>query len=333
LVVSGLADGLVDGGHEVTLVAPGGSDTRADLKAVFDEPMYAQLGDARIETVQALSAYRLRGDFDIIHDHTAAVGPALAALGDGPPVIHTLHHAWDDVQVRLARLVSPPVRLVAISHDQASRAPDDVSIPAIVRNGIPVERYPFVTEKDDYLLWVGRATPDKGPATAIEVAARLRRSLAIVIKVNQQDEREYWRDVIEPLVKSSPIDIEVVDNADHARKARLMSKAAVLLAPVRWAEPFGLVMPEANACGTPVVAFDAGAVSEVIADGTTGFVVPPGDVDEFCRAVDRAADIDPEACRDHVVEHFSAERMVAGYERVYEMVQAIDLRAGITVVL
>lgn len=332
-VVSGLADGLVAAGHDVTLVAPGGSSTRARLEAIFDEPMFEQLGDARIETVQALSAYRLRREYDVIHDHTAAVGPALATLIDGPPVINTLHRVWDDLQVALARLISPPVRLVAISHDQARRAPQDISITAVVHNGIPIERYPYIAEKGDYLLWVGRASPDKGLETAIDVARRVGRRLVVAIKVNERDEHVYWEEVLDPLIKSSPISIDVFFNPEHERKAELMGGAAVLVMPIQWAEPFGLVIPEANACGTPVIAFAVGAAPEVIDDGTTGFLVPPGDVDGFCEAIDRAADISPHVCRKHVIGLFSAQRMVSDYERVYEALATVDLRTQITVVL
>lgn len=333
LVVSGLADGLVAAGHDVTLVAPGGSKTTAELKTVFDEPMFELLGDARIETVQALTAYRMRHEFDIIHDHTAAVGPALASVADGPPVVHTLHHAWDDVQAELARLISPPVRLVAISRSQAEMAPVDVTIPAIVHNGIPLGRYPFSSDKEDYLLWVGRATADKGPETAIEVACRVGRPLVLVIKVNQRDERHYWEEVLEPQIEVSSAPVDVVFNGCHAEKCELMAKAWAVLVPIDWEEPFGLVMPESNACGAPVVAFARGAVPELIEDGVTGFAVPPGDVDAFCVAVERAGEIDPAACRRHVEEQFSSQRMVAGYERAYEMVQSIDLRRDVTVVL
>ncbi len=329
-VVSGLADGLVDAGHEVTLLASGGSETRARLETVFDEPPFERLGDARIETIQALTAYRHRGDYDLIHDHTAAVGPALAALTDGPPVVHTLHLPWLDEQIRLARLIAPPVRLVAISHDQAARAPDDIPISAVVHNGVPIDRYPFTTDKDDYLLFVGRANREKGPEVAIEIARRLRRPLIMVMKVNERCEREYWREVLQPLIAAGPARIEVVPNPNHERKADLMTRAAVLLLPIQWAEPFGMVMPEANACGTPVVAFDMGAAQEVIAHGKTGFVVPPGDLDAFCAAVDRTKELLPQDCRTHVVERFSVQRMVADYERVYEAVSTIDLRTPIT---
>ena len=316
-VVSGLADGLIAAGHEVTLVASGGSETTARLESAFDQPSFQRLGDARIETIQALTAYRHRFDYDLIHDHTAAVGPALAAVAEGPPVIHTLHLAWLPEQIQLARLVAPPVRLVAVSHDQASRAPHDIPINAVVHNGIPVDRYPYRADKNDYLMFVGRANPEKGPVEAIAVARRLGRTLVMAMKINERSEHHYWEEVLQPLIASKPAGIEVVWNPYHERKAELMSRAAAVVMPIRWPEPFGLVMPEANACGTPVVVFGEGAAPEVVADGTTGFVVPPGDLDAFCAAVERAGDIDPRQCRRHVEERFSVERMVAEYEFVY----------------
>lgn len=325
-VVSGLADGLVDRGHEVTLVASGGSSSKARLEIVFPEPPFDQLGDTRIETIQALTAYRMRRSYDIIHDHTGAVGAALGAIAVGTPVVHTLHAPWLDEQIRLARLVAPPVRLVAISHDQAERAPADVPIAAVVHNGIPVDRYPFSTDKDDYLLFVGRANREKGPEVAIEVAHRLGRRLVLAIKSNERYEQKYWHEVLRPLIARDPGSIDVVPNPDHERKAALMANAAVVIVPIQWAEPFGLVMAEANACGTPVVAFDVGAAPEVIAHGTTGYVVPAGDVDAFCAAVEMAGTIRPHDCRARVTERFSVRRMVEGYERVYGAATTIDLR-------
>lgn len=325
-VVSGLADGLVDAGHEVTLLASGGSVTKAHLESVFPEPPFEQLGDTRIETIQALNGYRRRRDFDIIHDHTSAVGPALAALTDGPPVVHTLHLPWLDDQVRLSRLVAPPVRLVAISHDQASRAPDGILISAMVHNGIPLDCYPFCTEKDDYLLFVGRANREKGPEVAIEVARRLGRRLIMAIKINEPYEHEYWQEVLHPLISNCSAAVEIVPNPEHDLKAGLMARAAAVMLPIQWPEPFGMVMPESNACGTPVVAFDIGAAREVIADGRSGFLVRPGDVDSFCAAIERIGEINPADCRRNVEEKFSVARMVAEYEAVYEQTLTIDLR-------
>ncbi len=321
-VVSGLAEGLTDAGHDVTLLASGGSKTQATLETVFDSPPFEQLGDSRIETIQALTAYRRRRDYDLIHDHTAAVGPALASLTEGPPVVHTLHLPWGKDQIRLARLIAPPVRLVAISHDQAAHAPDDIPITAVVHNGIPIDRYPFRADKEDYLLFVGRANPEKGPRMAIEISRLLGRPLIMAMKINERYEHEHWQDVLQPLIASDPAGIEVVPNPDHERKAALMAGAAAVVMPIQWAEPFGLVMPEANACGTPVVAFDVGAASEVVAHGRTGFVVPADDLEAFCTAVERTKDLAPGDCRRHVVERFSTPRMVADYERVFESVSA-----------
>lgn len=326
-VVSGLADGLTRLGHDVTLIASGGSQTCARLETVFEEPRFDRLGDARVETVQALAAFRRRHDFDVIHDHTAAVGPALAStVGDSPPVVHTLHFPWSDDQVRLMRMVAPPVHLVAISHDQACAAPGDIPIAAVIHHGIPLERYRFSRHKGDYLLFVGRASHDKGPATAIEIALRLGRPLVLAIKIHEPDERRYYHEVLEPLITAG---IEVVPNPRHEQKVDLMGDAAVVILPIQWAEPFGLVIPEANACGTPVVAFGLGAAPELVAAGRSGFVVPPGDVDGFCAAVERAPTLVPEECRRHVQVRFSVERMVADYERLFRSITTIDLRAPV----
>lgn len=329
-VVGGLADGLVDAGHDVTLVASGGSHTKAQLECVFPEPPFEQLGDVRIETIQALSAYQKREHFDIIHDHTSAVGPALASLGTGPPVVHTLHNPWNDEQASLIQLTAPPVHLVAISHDQAARAPEGTPIAAVIHNGIPVDRYPFSSDKEDYLLFVGRAHPEKGPNLAIEIAQRLGRPLIMAIKINQADEFEYWANVLQPLVRSAGVPIEVARNPEHEQKADLMRKAAVLVVPIQWAEPFGLVMPEANACGTPVVAFAAGAAPEVIAHGKTGFVVPPGDIDAFCVAVEKTTELAALECRAHVAAWFGVERMVAEYLGLFEELAAVARRVEVS---
>lgn len=315
-VVSGLADGLADAGHDVTLLASGGSETRAHLESVFEPPPFELLGDACVESVHALTAYKRMRDFDLVHDHSRSVGPALASLLQGPPVAHTLHNPWTNEQTRLARLVSPPVHLVAISHDQARRAPPDLCIDAVIHNGIPVERYPFREEKSDYLLFVGRACREKGPEAAIEIARRSGRRLVVAMKVNQRDEHLYFDEVVRPLLAEG--EVEYVPNPQHQRKVELMTQAAAVVAPIDWPEPFGLVMVEANACGTPVVAFDSGAASEVLADPVTGFVVPAGDIEAFCEALDRVGEIHPADCRRHVIQRFSAQRMVRDHLRLYE---------------
>ncbi len=317
-IVAALADGLSDAGHEVTLLASGGSRTNARLQTVFDAPPFPMLGDARIEAIHALTGYLDRHSYDLIHDHTAAVGPVLAAVADGPPVVHTLHRPWDLWLEWWARKVAPPVHLVAISHDQARSTPTGIPITAVVHNGVPIDLYPYQERKEDYLLFVGRAHHDKGPEVAIEVARKLGRKLILAIKVNEQAEHDYWDQVLAPLLGQN--DVEVYTDVRHKQKVDLMSHAAAVLLPLQWSEPFGLVMAEANACGTPAIAFARGAAPEIIEDGVTGYVVPPDDVGALCAAVEQVGDIDPAACRSRVEQHFSSERMVVAYEQAYRRV-------------
>jgi glycosyltransferase involved in cell wall biosynthesis len=317
-VVSALADGLVAAGHDVTLLASGGSRTTARLQTVFEDPPFDRLGDPWVETMQALAGYRDRRTYDVIHDHTGTAGPALASVVEGTPTVHTLHRPWTDSQRLLAQAVSPPVHLVAISHDQSQDAPPGVSVAGVVHNGVLLARYSLVEKKQNFLLFVGRAHPEKGPQVAVEVARRLGRPLVMAIKVNEPIEKAYWDEVLEPLCRE--LDVEVHFEPGHKEKVDLMGHAAALLAPIQWREPFGMVIPEANACGTPVVAFARGAAPELIVHGQTGFLVPPGDVDGFCAATDRVGDIEPARCRSHVGEYFSAEKMVAGYEEIYQSV-------------
>jgi glycosyltransferase involved in cell wall biosynthesis len=187
-----------------------------------------------------------------------------------------------------------------------------------VHNGVLLARYSLVEKKQNFLLFVGRAHPEKGPQVAVEVARRLGQPLVMAIKVNEPIEKAYWDEVLEPLCRE--LDVEVHFEPGHKEKVDLMGHAAALLAPIQWREPFGMVIPEANACGTPVVAFARGAAPELIVHGQTGFLVPPGDVDGFCAATDRVGDIEPARCRSHVGEYFSAEKMVAGYEEIYQSV-------------
>lgn len=321
-VVAQLADGLAAGGHDVTLVASGGSDTKAALRSVFDEPPSEQLGSAWLDLVHVLGAYDGVEGYDIVHDHSGIVGPALGASlnarGLGPPVVHTLHGPWTQEASLLYEAMPPALHLVAISEDQRRRAPDDLNFAGVVHNGIPVDLFPYRAERrvgHGPLAFVGRANPEKGPDLAIEVARRLGRPLHMAIKVNEPDEHAYWDEVLRPLLDG--VDVEVHPNADHATKAAVMAEADALLVPIRWAEPFGLVMAEALACGTPVVAFGLGAAPEVVEDGHTGFIVPPGDLDAFCEAVEAVDRIDPAACRLRAAEHFSSERMVAGYLAIF----------------
>ena len=317
-VVASLADGLAERGHDVLLVASGGSHTRARLVTPYDAPPSEDLGDALVELPHLLAAYEWSDGVDVVHDHTL-IGTALASVGDGPPVVHTLHGDWTPQVGPLLGHVGGRVRLVAISHNQASRAPAGVCIDGMVHNGIDVDRYPFRSraDEDGHLAFLGRAGADKGADAAVRVAARTGRPLRMAVKINEADERLWWRQVMEPLLASTDAEVELVLDADHDEKVEVIAGAHALVCPLRWDEPFGLMMAEAGACGTPVVAWERGAATELVRDGETGVLVAPDDVDGLCAAVERLDGLDRRVVRSHVEERFSDRRMVRDYERLY----------------
>lgn len=316
-IVASMADGLVDAGHETTLRASGGSRTKATLRSFYDDPPSIHVGDPWYESPHAIAAYAERERYDIIHDHTGAIGPAIAAsLSDGPPVVHTLHGPWTEANQYLYRAVSDRVSLVAISHDQASRAPEGIRVADVVHNGVPLDRYPYRADKEEFLLFVGRATADKGPEVAIDVAKRTGLPLVMAIKVAEPLEIQYYQTMIAPAMIGADVDVRTA--VEHDEKVDLMGRAKAVVVPIRWDEPFGLVMAEAMACGTPVVAYRRGAAPEIVVDGETGALVAPGDLGALVDAVDRMDAIDPAACRARVEASLSATEMVARYVEVYE---------------
>lgn len=314
LVVALLADGLAERSHDVTLFASGGSQTKAELVSPLqDPPDPALLGNTWFEAYHALSAYLDADRFDVIHDHSGLVGPALGALQAGqPPVVHTLHGPWTEPARRLYGLLHERIHLVAISQAQQSDN-TDLRYAAVVHNGIDLAAYPFVEDKDDFLVYIGRATPDKGPAEALEVAKRAQLPLAMIMKKNEPAEQVYWNEVIAPQLTD---EVQVLEHVPHEVKTDLLGRARALIFPIRWSEPFGLVMVEAMACGTPVVACPYGAAVELVEPGVTGYLHES--VDELAEAINWVATCSPAACRERVARYFSADQMTAGYERVFE---------------
>jgi glycosyltransferase involved in cell wall biosynthesis len=315
LVVAQLADRLSER-HDVTLFAAPGSETEARLVTTsLDAPDPALLGSAWLDAHHAVSAYLQiqDGHFDVVHDHSGIVGPALGALLCGaPPVVHTLHGPWNELERRYYATIQHRVHLVAISEAQRN-ANGDVEYAGVVHNGIDLERYPFREEKDDFLVYIARANPDKGPTIAIEVARRAGLPLAMIVKKEEPFEQSYWDEIVAPHLHD---EVEVYENVPHERKVDLLARARALIFPIQWPEPFGLVMVEAMACGTPVVACPAGAANEVVADGITGFL--RSSVDDLVDAVGRVGECAPEQCRDRVARRFSTAVMVSGYEALFE---------------
>jgi glycosyltransferase involved in cell wall biosynthesis len=316
-MVASVVDGLVDRGHEVCLVAAGENRTQAqEFVAVYDDPPSERLGDALPEVLHAAAAARIVADFepDVIHDNTLA-GPLTAQAHRAPSVV-TTHGSVGDEPGRYLAELSRWVHLVAISDAQRLAAPE-LNWAGRVHNAIDVGSYPVGLGQDGYLLFLGRFCPEKGAHLAIDAARASGWSLVLAGKLNEPAEREYFDDAIRPRLGR---DVTYVGEADGEMKRELYGAASAVLFPIQWEEPFGLVMIEAMACGTPVIAMDRGSVAEVVDDGVTGFIVdePEGLVGAI-RDIDR---IDRARCRHHVEEHFDIPAMVDGYERIFREVAA-----------
>jgi glycosyltransferase involved in cell wall biosynthesis len=311
-ICADLADGLVALGHDVVLVATGGDETAADRVTTFDRPPEG-LGTAEGARVEMLHAARANEelserDVDLVHDHSFA-GPLVAAFRDRPTVI-TAHGPVEDTTADLYASVDG-VSLVAISESQRRSRP---SLPwvATVHNGIAVETYPFTGDKDDFFLFLGRMHPTKGAHVAIEIARAAGMDIVLAAKCSEPGEQEYFERSVEPLLGT---DARFIGTADAREKRDLLRRARALVFPIDWEEPFGLVMVEAMACGTPVLATRRGSVPEVVVDGETGFIRE--DPWELITAAYALGEIDPGTCRRHVEATFSTAAMIRGYEAVY----------------
>ncbi len=315
-VIAGLVDRLVERGHHVTLFAAGARGTAAqEFVRTWDTPPTDQLTLALPEVVHAarVEALLQAHTVDLIHDHTLA-GPLTAQARHAPTVV-TVHGTMDDL-AGVYRPLGSAVCLVAVSHAQRGRAPD-LNWVATVHNGIDVDSFPYRADKDDYVLFLGRFHPQKAPHLAVEAARRAGVRIILAGKRIEELEHEYYRDELAPLLGPDAVDVGV---ADQALKRRLLAGARCLVFPIRWEEPFGLVMVEAMACGTPVVALARGAVPEVVAHGRTGFVVERPE--QLAAAIADCASLDPADCRRHVSSRFSLEAMATGYEHAYRRVLA-----------
>jgi glycosyltransferase involved in cell wall biosynthesis len=232
------------------------------------------------------------------------------------PVVHTLHGPWTASGRRFYGMLHDRLHLVAISQAQRSSNPD-LHYAGVVYNGIDLAIHPFQRAKEDFLLFVGRISPEKRPEVAVEVAQGAKLPLVMVIKRSEPAERAYFDEVVAPCLGEGVL---VLDQPPHEVKVDLMGRARALLFPIDWPEPFGLVMTEAMACGTPIIARPLGAAPEIVSDGVTGFLCATKR--EMVDAVSASTKLNPQDCRNRVVERFSAQAMVAGYQDVYRAAMA-----------
>jgi len=307
-----LAEGLADRDHDVTVIGAGPRRTRAQFIATFPEAQpeggesaaqtelsHAQLAAAAIEEVGP----------DVVHVHTTE----LPAISRAIPVVVTVHGAVRGPDATNARLDAMAMRacLVAVSRSQAAAAPH-AGWAAVVHNGIDLRRYPLGGQRGEMVLYLGRISPHKGTHIAIDAAMAAGRRLVIAGAGTIPEERAYFDSEIRPRLGRNVV---WVGEQGFDSKVELLGRAACLLFPACWEEPFGLVLVEAMACGTPVVALSAGAVPELVVNGESGVLCEsPADL---IAAIGQAAQLDPRRCRAHVERHFGAARMVMDYENIY----------------
>jgi glycosyltransferase involved in cell wall biosynthesis len=314
-VVSYLTEELVQRGHDVTLFASGDSVTRARLTAATAKALRLDrdAGDMLSPHVIELARVFERADeFDVIHCHVDYLAFPFGRLVR-TPTVHTLHGRLDVPHLVPLFHHFNDVPLVSIS--DAQRAPLRELPLAWVRtvyHGLPLSAFPFSPDGGRYLAFLGRISPEKRPDLAIAVAKEVGVPLKIAAKVDPVD-RDYFERDIAPLL-DHPL-VEFIGEIGDAGKAAFLGGALALLFPIDWPEPFGLVMIEAMACGTPVIARGCGSVPEIVDPGRTGFVADT--LDDLVDAVKRVDTIDRAACRHHAEERFSVERMANDYEAVY----------------
>jgi glycosyltransferase involved in cell wall biosynthesis len=313
-MVAGLVNGLVARGHHVVLVGAGEPKTAAQrFHAVFSDPPSQRLGEPMPEVLHAAAAAALleREELDLVHDHTLA-GPLLAR-GRHIPTVVTAHGPVSGEPGDYLVALGTSVDVVAISQAQRRLRPE-VNWLTTVHNGIEVSSFPLGKGDGGYLLFLGRFNADKGAHLAIDAARAAGRRLLLAGKLNEPAERSYFAEAVAPRLGGA---VEYVGEADAATKRELLAGAEALLFPVQWDEPFGLVMVEAMACGTPVVALRRGSVPEIVSDGESGFVVD--DEEGLVRAIGAVELLDRRRCRARA-ELFDNARMVEGYEAAYRSV-------------
>jgi glycosyltransferase involved in cell wall biosynthesis len=312
--VSYLTEELVEQGHEVTLFASGDSDTGAHLMAPCRRALRLDAGcvdHLAYHVLMLEQVYQLSEEFDVIHFHIDYLhfpGSRRRNLTQ----LTTLHGRLDlrDLVPLYQEFTEMPV--VSISRSQREPLPW-LNWVGTVHHGLPRDLYRFHPQAGTYLAFLGRISPEKGLDDAIKLAKQTGLPLKIAAKVDRVD-REYFEARINPQL-NDPL-IEYLGEIGGKEKEKFLGNALALLAPVNWCEPFGLVLIEALACGTPVIAYDRGSIPEIIRDGVTGFVV--SDLESAAQAILQLAKIDRSACRRHFEAHFTAERMTCDYEVLYQ---------------
>ncbi|MCD6550036.1 glycosyltransferase family 4 protein [bacterium] len=311
LIVSWLTEELVKRGHQVTLFASGDSKTSARLVPIWHNSLWR----AHLHTPHAVYSLlykkilEMQDEFDIIHDHCEFYTTHLSTLLK-PPIVSTIHHPIYEEMIVLFKKF-PKINYVTISKSQKKSAPGINAVKTIY-HGLPIEKYEFNPKPKDYLLWLSKIAPEKGPAEAIEIAKAAGEKLIISGPI-LPGYGDYFDYRIKPLIDGKQI--QFVGVADFQKKVELFKNAKAFIYPIKRQEPFGLVVTEAMVCGTPVIAYNRGSMPELIKDKKTGFLV--SSKEEAIEAVKNIDQIKRIDCRRHVVRKFNLKKMVNKYEALY----------------
>lgn len=319
-VVGALTDALVGRGHAVTLFCAPGSRSSARVVPLLEQAHPEEIERSLYESDHVSQAFAEidRGapdlDFDVVHDHCGFTALAMADRLE-VPFVHTLHGPFTTSTGAFYARHAHKAALVAISRTQLASAPAGLHPVAAIPNPIDVRAWPLREHKDDYLLWIGRMIPEKGPHRAI-LAARDAGVPLVLGGVIQPGQQAFFDREVAPHIDGDRV--RFLGEVDGTVKRSLFAGARALLMPICWEEPFGMVMVEALACGTPVIAFPEGAARELVIDGTTGFLVE--DESAMSAAVDQLPRIAARDCRAWVSEHCDIDVVAAAYERTYRSV-------------
>ncbi|HUQ39685.1 MAG TPA: glycosyltransferase family 4 protein [Acidimicrobiales bacterium] len=315
LVVDRLAVGFQAAGHEVLLFTTGDSTCPVPMAWTLERAQGHRIGAAVPEILHVMAAYDAVSDMDIVHDHTV-FGPAYCERFPDLPVATTVHGDLGGELAGLYERVSTRVATIAISHAQRRPAPH-VPIARVIHHGLDASDFPVGDGLGGYCLFLGRMSADKGAHRAIEACRKAGVQLLMAAKMREPAEIEYFDTFVRPHLGP---EVQYLGEVPHDRKLELLAGAMALLFPIRWNEPFGMVMIEAMACGTPVLAFPEGAAPEVVEDGRTGFLCH--DETDMAEAIGRVGTLDREVCRASVEGYFSTDRMVNEHLALFESLLA-----------
>lgn len=323
IIIKAITNELIKRGHQVTLFAAGNSKTKAKLNSVFPKSLFEMKVDwyhRSQNLINAANLFQRANKFDIIHNH-AGDNALFFVQTVKTPVLTTLHNVLPNSKQNKSDeyitfdYYSQKTNFASISFNQRKHSNLKLNYVDTVYNGINLNDFTFNNQPQDYLVWLGRIHYGKGTWNAVNVVVKAKQKLIMAGNTTCESDEEYFKK-IKPLIDGKKI--KFIGEVNRKEKNKLLSGAKALLFPTIWEEPFGLVMIEAMACGTPVIAFNKGAAPEIVKDGETGFIVK--DDKEMIEAIKKVDKINRTQCRKHIEKYFTVEKMVDEYERVYEKI-------------